>query len=193
MRIGCDGVVAPAQLIDADAERARRGDGCVLLSDRAGGRVSWVGIQGECSAALGAPFFVGGGNLRVHRVEAGLGHEDLATHFEQRWRFALQFVWNCVDGSEVGGYVFSGATIAAGRCLDQTPTFVDQRDRQTVDLRLGDEGPFLAVQQVGRSLPPAAQLIGVERVSQREHAQPMFNDGEGASRRRPNGLRGAVG
>ena len=193
VRVGRGSVVAPAELIDADAERARRRNRRILLTHRAGGGVARVGVERERGAAFFAAAVVLGRDLRVHGVEAHLGHEDLAADLEERRRAAGELVWYRVDRAQVGGHILACAAVASSRRLDEPSALVDQRDGQPVDLGFADEGPLLAVKQVGGALVPGAQLVGVEGVAQREHPQPMLDDGEGSSRRRAHGLSGAVG
>ena len=182
--VGRDSVVAPAELIDADAQRAGRGDRGVLLAHRAGGGVARIGVERERGSAFFAAAFILGRDLGVHRVEAHLGHEDLAADLKQRRRAAGELVGHRVDRAQVGGHVLARAAVAACRRLDEASALVDQRDGQPVDLGFADVGPFLAVEQVGGALVPGEQFVGVEGVAQREHPQPMLDDGEGASRRR---------
>ena len=192
MRRGRDGVVAPAELVDADVQRPGRRHGGVLLADGSGRGIARVGVERERGSACFAAIFVLCRDLRVHRVEAGFGHVDLAADLEQRRRTSVQLVGHGVDCPEVGGHVLAGAAVAAGSGLNEASAFVDQRDREPVDLGLGDVGPLLAVEQVGGALSPGEQLLGVERVAQREHAQAVLDHREGPAGWRADGLGRAV-
>ena len=69
MGVGRDRVVAPAELVDADAQRAGCGDRGVLLSHRPRRRVARIGVERQRCTTFSPPFLVLRRDLRVHRVE----------------------------------------------------------------------------------------------------------------------------
>ena len=172
-------VVAPAQLIDRHVQRALGGDSRILLAHRAGRRVTRIGEQPQRALALGRQRLVLLGDPRVHLLEALLGHEDLAAHLETARWIALELVRHGRDAANVGRDVLAAPTVAARRRLHQPPLFVDQRDRQPVDLRLGDIGERLEVQQLRGAPPPLAQLVGVEGVAQAEQRELVLDHRKG--------------
>ena len=70
-----------------------------------------------------------------------MSHIDFAAQFAGGGNVAaLQLVRNVLDGADIGGDVLALEAVAAGRRAHQFAVLVAQRQRQAVDLRLGDDG-----------------------------------------------------
>ena len=85
-----------------------------------------------------------------------------------------------LDGAEVLGHVLADHAVAAGRAADELAVLVQQRDRDPVDLRLGDEpqlpGPDVELAQpVVQTRLPGPELLGAPGVAQREHRLQVAN------------------
>ena len=100
-----------------------------------------------------------------------------------------------LDRPQVGGHVLAGRAVAACRALDEPAALVAQRDREAVDLELGDvlqvRGRFR-----GRRQPEAladasierAELVVAEGVRQAEHRAAMADFAERPGRRAADAL-----
>ncbi len=172
-----------AELVRVEGEVAGGGDARILLAQAARGRVARVREQPLARLAL-AP---------VQRLERGEGHEHLAAHLEQRrdvLGLALQLLRDRGDRAQVLGDVLAGHAVAAGRADGEHAVVVLQRDRETVELRLGDEADRLGDQALDAHAP-GVELLARERVVERQHRHPVHDRRErrrglpaGALRRR---------
>ncbi len=96
------------------------------------------------------------------------------------------------------GDVLADLAVAARRTADELPVLVAQRDRQPVDLGLGDEVEVRVLDplpgQVGaHPRHPRAQLLLGARVGQREHRALVADLGQLADRLAADALGGRVG
>ena len=98
----------------------------VLLAERARAGVARVGVERQARLLA----------LGVDPGELGLRHEDLAARVERRR--LLQPVRDRLDRPQVGRDVLAGRPVAPGRALDEPAALVAERDREAVDLELGD-------------------------------------------------------
>ena len=156
-----------AELIRVQREVAGRGDARVLLAQAAGGRVAGVGEQALSRLAL-AP---------VQRLERRERHEHLAPHLEQRGdvlRLSLQLLRHRFDRAQVLGDVLAGHAVAARRADREPPVVVLQRDREPVELGLGDEADRLGDQALD-ARAPGEQLVARERVVERQHRHAVHD------------------
>ena len=62
--------------------------------------------------------------------------------------------------------VLATVAVAAGGTLDQATLLVDQRHRQTVDLRFADHGQAIHFRQVESAAMPGPQSFKIEGVAQ---------------------------
>ena len=152
-----------ADAVAPHAQRPLGGERRVELADRAGRRVARVHERRQ--AGLGAPL--------VERGEVGQRHVDLAADLHQRRR-VLDPQRDRGDRAQVVRDVLADLAVAAGGAALQHAVAVDQRDRQPVDLRLGDVAELgvldpLARQVGAHPLHPGAQLLLRARVGEREH------------------------
>ena len=84
--------------ISEETERARGGDGGVLLAQRAGGRIARVGKDGVAGRLL--PL--------VELEEIGLGHIDLAAHLADfRNALAFELLGHVLQRADIGGDVLA--------------------------------------------------------------------------------------
>ena len=100
-------------------------------------------------------------------------HVHLAAHLEQRRR-VLHRLRDHVDRQQVVRHVLADLAVAARGAALELAVAVEQRDREAVDLRLGDELDLLVVhvalvEQAAHARLPGAQLVLVARVREREH------------------------
>ena len=161
-----DALRGDADLVGPERQRPPGGEPRVELAHGAGGRVARVHegrLAGRCAAL-------------VERLEVRQRHVDLAAHLEQRRRIRdVQPQRDLRDRAQVVGDVLTDLAVAARHAAHEQPVLVDQRHRQAVDLRLGDELEgrvldALAREEVAHALDPGAQLLGRARVGQRQHA-----------------------
>ena len=104
--------------IGEEFQRPRRGDGDILLAQRAGGRVARVGEHGLARFLL----------LPVQLEEILTQHIDLAAHFaDRRDMTALQSMRHVMDGADILGDILADITVAAGRRRDKRALDITQR------------------------------------------------------------------
>ena len=183
--------LAGADAVAPDRQGARRCQLRVELADRAGRRVA--GIRERALAR--------GGALLVQPGEVGQRQVHLAANLqERRGPFAVrrQRQRDRPDRAQVVGHVLADLTVAPGRAADQHAVLVDERDRETVDLRLGhvlDRRRVEAapLQRVVQPLLPGAQLILVPGVPERHHRDRVPDRCEALQRPPADPLCGRVG
>ena len=171
-----------ADRVGPHRERARGGELRIELADRAGGRVARI-----CEGRL-----PGRGALLVELRERRSRQVGLAADLDQR-RGIVDSQRYRLDRPQVLGHVLADLSIAAGGAALEDAVAVDERDREAVDLRLGDEldrGVLDAVlgEQPLRALQPGAQLLLVARVREREHRREVLDRGEALQRGRADAL-----
>src|SRR6266498_1736443 len=137
---------AMSRAVDPDRERTRRGDGRILLPQRAGGGVARV-RPGRL------PF---GDEPLVGLAEARERHVHLAAHLELcRQLVAAHLQRNGADRPEVRRHVLTLDPVAARGAAREAPVFVQEVDRRPVDLRLEHVGDRLAPPVDSRAEPLA--------------------------------------
>ena len=163
-RVGVEGAGGVA----VDGQVAAGGDLGVELAQGAGGGVAGVGEQPLPGLALAA----------VELGEGLQGHEHLAPHLDDVGRRGqLEPAGHRPDGQHVGGDVLAGHAVAPGGGPHQVAALVDQRDRQTVELRLAHEGHRLGHEAL-EPLPPRLEVGEVECVIKREHRHQVGHRAE---------------
>ncbi len=146
-------------------QRSVGGELRIELADRAGGRVARVHERRQ--TRLGPPL--------VERSEVGQRHVDLTPDLDQRRRIVIvEPQRDRADRTEVVGHVLADFPISAGRAALEHSVAINQRDRQAVDLGLGDVLELGVVdplprQVVAHPLDPRPQLIRGAGVGEREH------------------------
>ncbi len=118
-----------AQRIGEQQQPAARRDARVELAQAAGRGIARIGEQPLSGLLL----------RRVECQEIGLGHEDLAADFDARGRVAGKPARHGIHRQQIGGDGLALAAVAARAAHDQPAMLVGERDRQSVDLRLGHE------------------------------------------------------
>ena len=170
--------VGDADGVGPEAQRALGGELGIELADRPGGGVA--GVHERREAPLGPAL--------VERGEIGQRHVHLAADLDQRRRIvALQAHRDRADRADVVGHVLADLAVAARGAPLEHAVAVDERHRQTVDLRLGHVLEVrvldpLARQVVAHPLDPRAQLVGRADVGQ---ATASAAGGGPSSGRRP--------
>ena len=171
--------------IGKEFQRPRRGDRNVLLAQRTRRRI----------ARIGEHRVVGFGLLLVQLEKILLEHVDFAAHFAGRRNIAaLQRVRNILDGADIGGDVLAGKTVAAGGRADQFAVFVAQRQRQAVDLRLGDQRRNMIgieLEEAPDAVDELGDVLIAEGVAERQHGNGVLHFCEPARRRGADFLRSA--
>ena len=137
-----------AQPVSEKTQLAVVRDGGVELPNRAGCGVARVHEQLFVLLPLGDLLAL----AFVELLELVAAHVDLAAHLQHRRRtFELQ--GNLPDGADARSHVFADFAVAARGGLNQTPVFIAQVHRQTVELqfadvdhgrRVGCQGEFLS-------------------------------------------------
>ena len=146
-------------------QRSVGGELRIELADRAGGRVARVHERRQ--PRLGPPL--------VERSEVGQRHVDLTADLDQRRRIVIvEPQRDRADRAEVVGHVLADFPVSAGRAALEHAVAIDQRDRQAVDLGLGDVLELGVVdplprQVVAHPLDPRPQLVRGAGVGEREH------------------------
>ena len=186
IRLALAGDVEPDPRPDAvhkHPQRAGGGDPRVLHPQRPRGGVAGVG---ERRPACGDEPGVELGEGR-HREEHLAAHLDLRGH-----AVAGQPVRYAVDRAHVVGDVLPGAPVPPGQRPREAAVLVEQVDRETVDLELGEEveaGAGVA----GHPLGPGGELLVGEGVVKAEHPLQVVDRGEvGRERGAAHLLRRAV-
>ncbi|MNZ92890.1 hypothetical protein D3C78_1119350 [compost metagenome] len=73
----------------------------------------------------------------VQALETGLGHVNLAAHFEHSWpTLALQLEGNVAHGAHVDTDIFTGCAVTTGGALYQLAIAIQQTDGQAIELGL---------------------------------------------------------
>ena len=174
------------QRIGEEAERPRRRDRRVELTQRTGRGVARIDIELLAGLRL----------LAIKVEERSLGHVDFAAHFADfRHAPALQPLRHVLQGFHIGSDVLALTAVAARRAGDQRAVFVAQRHRQAVDLRLGAEHDLLVVRQPQEAADAADEIDDVlfgERVVERQHRHRVPDFCETPRRRRADPLRQAL-
>ena len=122
--------------------------------------------------------------LAIQLLEACLRHIDLATHLDRRIQVhdvllacTCQLQWHIAHGAHVHGHIFACRAIATRGRHDKRPVVVRERDRRTIDLEFthhGNEAPKMAL----HAIHPGFELVSVERIIERIHANCMLNGRE---------------
>ena len=172
-----------ADLVAEQRQIARRGDAGVLLAQAPGRRVARVREEPVAGRALPA----------VELIERGERHEHLAAHLELGGNaLALQPGGRRGDRPEVLRHVFAGPPVAARGAHRKATVAVLQRDRETVELRLGDETDRPRHQPL-QPPAPGHELLARERVVERQHRHAMLDRRERRHRPATRTLRRRVG
>ncbi len=165
-RLGVRGEGEALRRADAVAphgERALRREGRVELADGSRRRVAGVHERGE---ALLRPALVEGLEVRER-------HVDLAAHLDQR-RGVRDPQRDGAHRPQVVGDVLADLAVAARGAALQDAVAVHERDREPIDLRLGDVAERRVLDALAREVRahpghPAAQLLGGADVGERQH------------------------
>ena len=175
------------------AQRARRGDARVELTQGAGSGIA--GIH-EGLAARSHSLGIGG-------LEAGTAHVDLAAHFQTtrhsrsrltRLRIGRQTQRHITDGAHVVGDVLAGHAVATGRGTYQQAIFVKQADGNAIDLGLAAvDNRGITVQTLLDAGLEVHQIFLVEHLGQGHHRHGMTHLHETAQRRTTNPLGRRIG
>ena len=130
---------------------------------------------------LPGPLIDEGQLLFLHQLgKGGVGHVDLATHF-QIFRRVFQLFWDVRDGGKVRGHVLAHHAVAPGGAAHKAPVLVFQAHREAVDLDLHHIQRFEAfAPHPAVELP---QLIKAESVLQAFHLDLMSHLGKPPGRR----------
>ena len=145
--------------------------GGVELAHRARGRVAGIGERGLTG-------FLAAG---IEGLELGLGHIDLATHFQYLGGVGRQGLGDVPDGLKIEGEILALAAVAPGCALDEMLVLVAHRNRQPVDLRLSHQVQrriLVEVQHATDAGKEPVHGVRVERVIERQHGDGMTDLGE---------------
>ena len=181
------GALKRADAVAPERERPLRRDRRVELAQRPGRGVARVHVDGLASIE---PFL-------VEALEGLERDVALAAHLDQRRRVRIiDRQRHGADRPHVGGDVLPGLAVAARHGALEEAVPVDERERETVDLRLDDEDGLILVpgldQLLLQPLIPGQQLVIVARVGEREHRQQVAHLLEAARDAAADALRGRV-
>ena len=169
--------LAALQNTDAVAEeskRSLRGNTRVKLAQRACRRITRVSKHLPAGAT----------RLVVNFLEARLGQEHLAAHFQTRGNVVtLQLQRDRADGTHVGGDVFARRTVATRCGTHQHAVFVEKTDRQAIQLELAAPGEGVAAfQTILHALVKREEALFIKYVIQRQHRHLRAHLAESAQR-----------
>ena len=119
---------------------------------------SWRSDPARRVAGIGEDALAGAFAGFVERQEIGPAQIDLAAHFEHRRRGADQASGDVAHGLQIRAHVLADRAVAAGRAEDEDPVLVAQRDRQPVDLGLGQHRDRLGVVEPQESAHPCVEF-----------------------------------
>ena len=132
-------------------------------------------------------------------AKSGSAMYSLATDLDhRRWVRHVELERDPWDRPQVVGHVLADLAVAARGASLEHAVAVDQRDRQTVDLRLDHILEVrildsLAREVVAHARDPGAQLVSTARVGQRQHRLRMADLDEIAHRLAAGALRRRIG
>ena len=111
--------------------------------------------------------------LLVELGEARAREVDLAADLDHL-RGVVDRVRDGLDRLQVRGHVLADHPVAARRPADELAVLVEERDRDPVDLRLGDEAELAGrdvepLQPIVQARLPGAELVRAPGVAEREH------------------------
>ena len=166
---------------------AARGDGRILLAQRAGGAVAGIGERrlALCDEA------------GVEVLEVGDTEEHLTAHLEhlrnREFLGAGELFGDVVDGARVQRDVLAGATVATGGRPLQPSVAIHQRQRDPVDLELAQVVRVVADLALG-ARSPRRELVRREHVVEGQHPLEVVGRGEvGGESRAADELRRRIG
>ncbi len=169
-------------------ERTRRRHRGILLAQRPRRRVARVHEHAETGLEA----------LLVEPLEGRERQVDLAAHLDERGpRVARETPRQRVDRAQVRRDVLADQAVAARRAAREYAVAIDERDREPVDLRLGDVGDVVVEPALGEQAPrarvPCGQLVAIARVGEREHRLQVLGGREPLGGARAHALRRRVG
>ena len=124
------GQIVARQLIERAIQSPPCHDGRRQLFERPCGGV----------ARIGEERFAGRFAFGVEPVERGVGHQNLASDFEEVGiAVARQLQRNAADGADVGRDVVALGAVAARHGLQQAAVIVGERDGRAVEFQFADE------------------------------------------------------
>jgi hypothetical protein len=175
--------------VDEGRQVAVGRDRGVLLAQAAGGGVAGIG---EALLAVG-------GSGRIERLEALLGHVDLAAQFEGLVAFGqvgggplAQAQGHVFNRADVDGHVFAGGAVAAGRGAHEPAVFISEGDAAAVDLQLAAQVDRAPQRLVG-AVDPGRKLFQAHRVVDRVHALGVHHRRELVAHVAAHALGGRIG
>ena len=160
----------------------------IKLPQRSGRRIARVHIDGEPGVET----------LLVETLERLERDVALTAHLDQRRRVRIiERQRYRPDRADVGRDVLAALAVAAGDGSLEQPVAVDERQRESVDLRLDDEHGLALVPGLGEllleALVPGEELVVVARVGERQHRPQVRRLGEARCDPAADPLRGRVG
>ena len=164
-----------AHAIAIDLQRTPGRDPGVELADAAGGGV----------ARIDEGFLTLRERLRVEAFETRVGNIDLAAHFQPlRDAPPRKAQWHAFNGADIGGDVLAGDPVAAGRGPREHAVFIEQADREPVELGFGGVIHRIDFQSFPHPAVEVGQFLVAESITQREHAHLVAHLAKGLERRR---------
>ena len=161
--------VAHAEPVDPDRQRTLSRGRRVLLAEGACRGVARI----RCRLL---PF---GDETFVQRVESAQREIHLSANLEQRRRLFLAGVdhphRDRLDRLEIRCDVLAAVTVASGRAADERTVLVDEVDRETVDLRLGDIGDVTRPESLADVLVPLLQRLVRGYLFERAHRRRVLD------------------
>ncbi len=158
-----------ADAITIDLQRALRRDAWIELAQRAGGGIARI-HKGLFSPRLRLP---------VETQKPLVTDEHLTAHLQARRCLTLQAQGYRGDGADIAADVLAGSAIATGGAAHQHAVFVEQADRQTIELRLGGVFHLLYLQAFADPAIEIGQLFVIKGIVQGQHGQRMLHRAKG--------------
>ena len=156
------------QAVHDHRQRPGCGDRGILLTQRPGSSIAWVGERV-------APLLHQGG---VETLEVGHGKEHLAAHLEQIGHIhTAKSRGDGLDGSYIGGDVLPDPAVATSGTAHQTSSSVHQIDGEPIDLEFAEKS-HRCVGSFGGARQPGRHLVAIEDVVQTEQPLQVLHRGE---------------
>ena len=117
--------------------------------------------------------------LSIKRFEILRREVNLTADFNASGNQAFQTTRNTRNCPDIGGDIFTDPSIASRRCAREYSIFIEQIDRKTVNLDLGEHVQIATARIVSHSGFPACELFQRKNIVQAGHLLEVFDRSKG--------------